>query len=72
MAYSQVDENRFEPTSIPIQIHPLPSNHMRISLFPSKVGTYRIYVAYRNLPINGKWSLWLFIFNSAINENDEC
>ncbi|CAF3195269.1 unnamed protein product [Rotaria sp. Silwood2] len=54
MVYSQIDENQFEPTLIPIQIHPLPSNHIRISLFPLKVGIYRIYIAYRNIPINGK------------------
>ncbi|CAF1412638.1 unnamed protein product, partial [Rotaria sordida] len=54
MTYSQIDENQFEPILIPIQIQPLPSNHIRMSLSPLKVGTYRIYVAYRNIPVNGK------------------
>ncbi|CAF4341280.1 unnamed protein product, partial [Rotaria socialis] len=54
MVYSQTDDNQFEPTTMPIQIHPLPSNHMRIALSPSKVGNYRVYVGYRNLPVNGK------------------
>ncbi|CAF3728092.1 unnamed protein product [Rotaria sp. Silwood1] len=54
MVYSQIDENKFEPILIPIQIHPLPSNHIRVSLYPFKVGIYRIYLAYRNIPINGK------------------
>jgi len=57
MVYSQIDENQFQPILIPIQIQPLPSNHMRISLSPSKIGTYRIYIAYRNIPINGRLSL---------------
>ncbi|CAF1246383.1 unnamed protein product [Rotaria sordida] len=52
MTYSQIDENQFEPVLIPIQIQPLPSNHIRMSLSPLKVGTYRIYVAYRNIPVN--------------------
>jgi hypothetical protein len=56
MIYSQIDENQFQPVLTPIQIHPLPSNHIRISLSPSKIGTYRIYLAYRNLPIKGKLS----------------
>lgn len=53
MVYYQIDENQFQPVLIPIQIQPLPSNRIRISLSPSKIGTYRIYIAYRNIPING-------------------
>jgi hypothetical protein len=54
MVYSQIDENQFQPVIIPIQIHPLPSNHIRISISPPKIGTYRIYTAYRNIPITGR------------------
>jgi hypothetical protein len=57
MVYSQVNENSFQPIVIPIQIQPRPSNHIRISLSPSKIGTYRIYIAYRNIPVNGRLSL---------------
>ncbi|CAF1673935.1 unnamed protein product, partial [Adineta ricciae] len=52
MVYSQIEENQFHPIIIPIHIHPLPSNHIRISISPPKIGTYRIYTAYRNIPIN--------------------
>ncbi len=54
MVYSQNDDNQFQPILIPIQIQPLPANHLRISLSPFKIGTYRIYIAYRNIPINGR------------------
>lgn len=57
MVYYQINEKDFQPILIPIQIKPLPSNHISIELSPSKVGTYRIYIAYRNIPINGKLSL---------------
>jgi len=56
MVYSQIDNNQFQPVLIPIKIQSLPSNHIRISLSPSKIGIYRIYIAYRNIPINGKLS----------------
>ena len=54
MVYSQLDDHSFQPILMPIQIQPRPSNHIRIALSPTKIGTYRIYVAYRNLPVNGK------------------
>lgn len=56
MVYSQIDDSQFQPIIIPIHVHPLPSNHIRISISPPKIGTYRIYTAYRNIPINGKRS----------------
>ena len=54
MTYSQTDKNQFEPILIPIQIKSPSSNHIHISLYPPKIGTYRIYMAYRNIPINGE------------------
>jgi hypothetical protein len=63
MVYSQINDNQFQPALIPIQIQPLPSNHIRISLSPSQIGTYRIYIAYRNIPINGRLSLLSIIFD---------
>jgi hypothetical protein len=59
MVYSQINNNQFQPVLIPIKIQSLPSNHIRISLSPSQIGIYRIYIAYRNIPINGKLSLLL-------------
>ena len=54
MVYHQQEDQSFQPIYMPIQIQPRPSNHIRIGLSPSKIGTYRIYIAYRNLPVNGK------------------
>jgi hypothetical protein len=68
IVYYENDENQFQPILIPIQIHPLPSNHIRISLSPRKIGKYRIYIAYRNIPINSR-SLFLYLtiaFNICI------
>lgn len=59
MVYSQLDDQSFQPIFMPIQIQPRPSNHIRIALSPTKIGTYRIYVAYRNLPVNGMLSFRL-------------
>jgi hypothetical protein len=59
MVYSQINNNQFQPILIPIKIQSLPSNRIRISLSPSNIGIYRIYIAYRNIPINGKLSLLL-------------
>lgn len=57
MVYHQEEEDHpFQPIYMPIQIQPRPSNHIRIGLSPTKIGTYRIYIAYRNLPVNGKLS----------------
>lgn len=54
MVYGLTDDQQLQPILIPIQICSLPSNQMRISFSPPTVGTYRIYIAYRNLPINGE------------------
>ncbi|CAF4663183.1 unnamed protein product, partial [Rotaria sp. Silwood2] len=43
-----------KPIKIPCQIQSLSLNRIRISFLPVKIGTYQIYVAYRNIPINGK------------------
>ncbi|CAF1278454.1 unnamed protein product [Rotaria sordida] len=43
-----------KPIRIPCQIQNLSKNRIRISFLPSKIGTYKIYIAYRNIPINGK------------------
>lgn len=63
MVYSQAADNSFQPASVPLQIQPRPSNHIRISLSPAKLGTYRIYLAYRNIPINGRLSLLSIILD---------
>jgi hypothetical protein len=70
MVYFQIDENSFQPIVIPIQIQPRPSNHIRISLSPSNIGTYRIYIAYRNIPINGRLSL-LSTWRNRSPSNDD-
>lgn len=54
MVYSVLDDKQLQPILIPIQIRSLASNRMRLCFTPPQVGTYRIYIAYRNLPINGK------------------
>lgn len=69
MVYSQINENEFQPVLIPIQIQPHPSNHIRIALSPSKIGTYRVYIAYRNIPINGKLSLLSINFDLSLHLN---
>ncbi|CAF3378932.1 unnamed protein product [Rotaria socialis] len=45
--------NQLKPIQIPCQLQSLTKNRCRISFSPSKIGTYRIYLAYRNIPING-------------------
>ena len=54
MVYSVLDDKQLQPILIPIQIRSLASNRMRLCFAPPQIGTYRIYIAYRNLPINGK------------------
>ena len=56
MVYALTQGNQLQPIFVPIQVHPMPSNRMRISLSPPNIGTYRIYIAYRNLPVGGKYT----------------
>jgi len=69
MVYSQINNNQFQPILIPIKIQSLPSNRIRISLSPSTIGIYRIYIAYRNIPINGKLSLSINLISTCINRS---
>ncbi|CAF3702812.1 unnamed protein product, partial [Rotaria sp. Silwood1] len=46
--------DQLKPIKIPCQIQTLSINRRRISFLPNKIGTYKIYIAYRNIPINGK------------------
>jgi hypothetical protein len=70
MVYFVADDNQLRPSLIPIQIHSLPSNQMRISLSPPNIGTYRIYMAYRNLPINGKSFALTYFYTIEHNERN--
>jgi hypothetical protein len=44
----------FKPLRIPIQIQSLSATRVRISFIPPKIGIYRIYIAYRSIPLNGR------------------
>ncbi|CAF1398822.1 unnamed protein product [Adineta steineri] len=39
-----------KPLKIPYQIQPLSTNRIQITIIPAKIGTYRIYLAYKNIP----------------------
>lgn len=54
MIYCQNQSKEFQPISIPIEIQSRPGNHICISFTPPTIGIYRLYLAYRNLPVNGK------------------
>ena len=56
MVYALTPHTQAQPIFVPIQVHPMPSNRMRISLSPPNIGAYRIYIAYRNLPVGGKYA----------------
>jgi hypothetical protein len=43
-----------KPVRITYKIQSLTQTHIRVSFLPLKIGTYRIYLSYRNFPINGK------------------
>jgi hypothetical protein len=43
-----------KPLKLAHQTLSLATNRVQISISPPKIGTYRVYIAYRNLPINGK------------------
>ena len=43
-----------KPIKISYRIQSLSNTHIRVSFRPWKIGTYRIYLAYRNFPIYGK------------------
>ncbi|CAM4749067.1 unnamed protein product [Rotaria magnacalcarata] len=45
--------DQLKPIQIPCQLQSLAKNRCKISFSPSKIGTYRIYLAYRNIPVNG-------------------
>jgi hypothetical protein len=45
---------QLKPIRISYKITYLSKTRVQISLIPLKIGTYRIYFAYRNFPINGK------------------
>jgi hypothetical protein len=46
-----------KPIRISYKIQSLTQTRIRVSFQPLKIGTYRIYLAYRNFPINGKYDL---------------
>ena len=53
MVYKQL-----KPIRIHYQIQCLSTNRIRTSFLPTNIGTYLIYIAYRNIPINGKQDLF--------------
>jgi hypothetical protein len=45
---------QLKPIRISYKIEYLSKTRVRFGFSPFKIGTYRIYLAYRNFPINGK------------------
>lgn len=43
-----------KPIKISYRIQSLSNTRIRVSFRPEKIGTYRIYLAYRNFPVYGK------------------
>lgn len=62
MVYFLNEQNQYKPIHIPIEIDSLPSNQMKIIFRPENPGKYRIYLAYRNLPIFGESKI-KFVFS---------
>jgi hypothetical protein len=47
-----------KPIRISYKIQSLAKDRIRISFSPLKIGTYELYLFYRNFPINGKYDLF--------------
>jgi hypothetical protein len=59
-----------KPIRISYKIQSLTQTRIRVSFQPLKIGTYRIYLAYRNFPINGKYDL-LYREKKILQKNPE-
>ena len=60
-----------KPLKIPYKLHLLSANRILITLVPSKVGMYRVYLAYKNIPINGKTNIYCVCLSTDAREKKQ-